>query len=997
MEYCSRHGLLDFMNQNLRDLLSETQVLQISSDIGAGIAYMHYQDSPLIHRDLKVENVLISDDGIFKLCDFGSASPVLRPPRNAQEFQILHHDIQNHTTMQYRSPEMVDLTRAFPIDEKSDIWAFGVFIYKLCYFTTPFEKIGDSAILSAKFSFPLAPQFSQRLKRLISSCLSKDPRNRPNIYQVLKEIYDMRGVKLPLSNIYTSPTSTQRAAKSVSSSAPYSSPSKLPASLSTSGGLLDPITSSKSMVNVSTTASKSNLKPPLEISQTNSQIDLIKYANTRDPKPTHTLTNTSKVFSNDSFATKSPSKPLLNENELEHKTYQDITSKFPTIEELSLGLNKQPLQPSRSRLKTPATHSTLSSHTDKSENKYQHKDKSIPFQQPPPTVPTTSSWIGLSSKSTVSAKPNNEYLSSPQGTSSVDHAAYSPQTQLRPQMVSRSTMTSPVVSRSHTPVQPKNFKSSATSSPNYPTKYSANDVGVGTNDYSLLNENRPSLEIKLDQNAQKLQKVSRSNEKELKYDTNNGKQSSLDKAQLPYVNIQLPEIALIEPIETGEKEKDKLKKLLTGINELSTTIVFDDENTNNSVDFLKSLDRESTGRSRHKKTHSGSSIREDLGVLVPTPAVSNKKSNGLLKHFSPKNSDPFKGLDNKSSFGFSRKNSSQVESKERETKRSSCINILNSSDSGYENNNDYTYDLDRSPPTPKPSNSEPVRKTSNGIRPKSSVQSRIQALMNSQNESPPPKTASGYGKYTDLNQEQKSGDSVSSQNQYWSSNIKPSRLSAEFSHDEGNTSGERKSFELVLRNREKVRDMATQSVTVALSDDSHSKDTFTSPKSHSKPKTSQQHVSKQKDFDKEVRSDQYSQESNNISSTSPSAEAARSTRGNSRKPPKPFKPAHLMAFCKGNATNHGKKLSHSSSKSTTKAKTSAFDKPKTGNSDDPGKKPVSDYLRTKYSKHVSMTQTPDLNTSNRSSFDGLSPVSSPEILNDEDWEKTFESKYPSVY
>lgn len=62
---------------------------------------------------------------------------------------------------------MVDVYRRLPIDEKSDIWALGVFLYKLCYYTTPFEDKGTLAILNASFTFPSLPSYSTKIKNLI--------------------------------------------------------------------------------------------------------------------------------------------------------------------------------------------------------------------------------------------------------------------------------------------------------------------------------------------------------------------------------------------------------------------------------------------------------------------------------------------------------------------------------------------------------------------------------------------------------------------------------------------------------------------------------------------------------------------------------------------------------------------------------------------------------------------------------------------------------------
>lgn len=170
MEYCAGGGLIDFMNTRLQKRLTEPEILDIFADVAEGVACMHYLRPPLLHRDLKVENVLIARTGSscrYKLCDFGSAAPPSPAANNPAAYQLLEEDIQKHTTLQYRSPEMIDVYRKLPIDEKSDIWALGVLLYKLCYYTTPFEEKGQLATLNASFRFPAYPPFSDRLKRLI--------------------------------------------------------------------------------------------------------------------------------------------------------------------------------------------------------------------------------------------------------------------------------------------------------------------------------------------------------------------------------------------------------------------------------------------------------------------------------------------------------------------------------------------------------------------------------------------------------------------------------------------------------------------------------------------------------------------------------------------------------------------------------------------------------------------------------------------------------------
>lgn len=99
---------------------------------------MHYQNPPLIHRDLKVrlpthksriqlirrteiqvENILLSPPNTFKLCDFGSTTiPLARVPTAVNEIQALEADINRTTTLQYRAPELVDVWSRKGYDEK---------------------------------------------------------------------------------------------------------------------------------------------------------------------------------------------------------------------------------------------------------------------------------------------------------------------------------------------------------------------------------------------------------------------------------------------------------------------------------------------------------------------------------------------------------------------------------------------------------------------------------------------------------------------------------------------------------------------------------------------------------------------------------------------------------------------------------------------------------------------------------------------------------------
>jgi serine/threonine protein kinase len=111
--------------------------------------------------------------------------------------------MSRYTTLSYRAPEMVDLYSGVPIDPKSDCWALGVLLYKLCYFTLPF---GESAlaIQSGQFTFPMQEEgrVPDELKAIINLLLTSNAKYRPNIYQTATLAFAAaRRAKCPVYNI----------------------------------------------------------------------------------------------------------------------------------------------------------------------------------------------------------------------------------------------------------------------------------------------------------------------------------------------------------------------------------------------------------------------------------------------------------------------------------------------------------------------------------------------------------------------------------------------------------------------------------------------------------------------------------------------------------------------------------------------------------------------------------------------------------------------------
>lgn len=107
MNYC-KTNVLSMMNARIGVGFSEIEVLQIFCDIAEAVSRLHHCQTPIIHRDLKVENILQNDSGDFVLCDFGSATgKILNSKTNG--ISNVEEEIRKFTTLSYRAPEMVDL------------------------------------------------------------------------------------------------------------------------------------------------------------------------------------------------------------------------------------------------------------------------------------------------------------------------------------------------------------------------------------------------------------------------------------------------------------------------------------------------------------------------------------------------------------------------------------------------------------------------------------------------------------------------------------------------------------------------------------------------------------------------------------------------------------------------------------------------------------------------------------------------------------------------
>ena len=172
LELCVRGDLHTYLRST--GPLPESQIRELGLQLAKGLHYLH--SNKIIHRDLKLCNVLLTEDDVVKICDFGLAVKL----RMAGE----EHDTICGTP-NYISPEMVNKTS---YNEKSDCWAFGCILYAMATGSPPFEgrSIKETLMKVQKGEFQFPKHITPELRDLLENLIQHDPVLRFDMDQVLQ-------------------------------------------------------------------------------------------------------------------------------------------------------------------------------------------------------------------------------------------------------------------------------------------------------------------------------------------------------------------------------------------------------------------------------------------------------------------------------------------------------------------------------------------------------------------------------------------------------------------------------------------------------------------------------------------------------------------------------------------------------------------------------------------------------------------------------------------
>ena len=162
MEYANG-GTLTNVIQRVKEngsRIPEEQILNYFTQLC--LALKHCHDRKLLHRDIKPDNVFLTDSGYIKLGDFGVSS-ILKSTKARASTAI--------GTPEYMSPEVLS---SKPYNAKSDIWSLGVLLYKMAMLEQPFkaDSIPDlrEVVLNCKYPALNGP-YTQGFKNILQMCL----------------------------------------------------------------------------------------------------------------------------------------------------------------------------------------------------------------------------------------------------------------------------------------------------------------------------------------------------------------------------------------------------------------------------------------------------------------------------------------------------------------------------------------------------------------------------------------------------------------------------------------------------------------------------------------------------------------------------------------------------------------------------------------------------------------------------------------------------------
>jgi formylglycine-generating enzyme required for sulfatase activity len=151
--------------------MTEADLARFLQQAASALAYLHSQEPPIIHQDIKPDNFLIDNQGNYLLSDFGISSKIRRTLTRSMGAQ------GSTGTMAYMPPEKFSADKQ--IIKAGDIFSLGVTLYELLTGDLPFGDNGGLTLKAGADVPNLPTGFSSELNRLLKRCMAKETWERP--------------------------------------------------------------------------------------------------------------------------------------------------------------------------------------------------------------------------------------------------------------------------------------------------------------------------------------------------------------------------------------------------------------------------------------------------------------------------------------------------------------------------------------------------------------------------------------------------------------------------------------------------------------------------------------------------------------------------------------------------------------------------------------------------------------------------------------------------
>ena len=158
---------------------TEEEAWRLIRDVASGLSWLHNMNPPVIHQDIKPDNVMIGENGDFMITDFGVSTHLKSTLRKSMSAAF-----SSAGTIAYMAPERFGKYNT-PI-MANDIYSLGATVFEMLTGDTPFGNDGGLVQKKGADVPELKGEYSSQLKKVISKCLRTNAWERPTAEQLEK-------------------------------------------------------------------------------------------------------------------------------------------------------------------------------------------------------------------------------------------------------------------------------------------------------------------------------------------------------------------------------------------------------------------------------------------------------------------------------------------------------------------------------------------------------------------------------------------------------------------------------------------------------------------------------------------------------------------------------------------------------------------------------------------------------------------------------------------